>query len=394
MRPGPNCYMTELLASKRFRGVHALSLLFLALFVVPVRALVTTTADSGPGSLRQAVADAQPGEIIKFSTRLSRLTILLTNGQLMVDKSLGIDASTLPDGITLDATGSSRILFLVPAVSPYTVTLNSLTFTRGSAGGGAGGAIRTGTNTTLVVQRCTFNDNHADAGSGDGGAVSSDGQIVVDNCTFTHNSAADRGGALRIVKGGAILRHVTISGNEAYQGGGIYHDAGALLATNSIVAGNSASFSGPDLLNSAPATFMNCLTNGNPMILPLRDHGGPTWTMPPMAGSPAIDAGDNSITNTFAIDQRGFDRPHGVAVDIGAVEYSFQYLLRIVSSRDLFVTLSWPVEASDYFLEYTTKLGQEAIWDLVFDLPRREGDLFWVRTEILPETTQYYRLSK
>jgi hypothetical protein len=42
--------------------------------------------------------------------------------------------------------------------------------------------------------------------------------------------------------------------------------------------------------------------------------------MPPLAGSPAIDAGLDSVTNSLAADQRGYPRRSGARVDIGAVE--------------------------------------------------------------------------
>ncbi len=43
--------------------------------------------------------------------------------------------------------------------------------------------------------------------------------------------------------------------------------------------------------------------------------------MPPLPGSPAIDAGSNDATNNFATDQRGLPRLVGPQVDIGAVEF-------------------------------------------------------------------------
>ena len=61
---------------------------------------------------------------------------------------------------------------------------------------------------------------------------------------------------------------------------------------------------------------------------PLGDYGGPTWTMPLLPGSPAIDAGDPNIVDPPATDQRGFERivdgdGIGVArIDIGAFEYA------------------------------------------------------------------------
>src|SRR3954451_16916821 len=44
--------------------------------------MVTNTNDSGPGSLRQALADAFDGDTINFHVPASRHTITLTNGGL------------------------------------------------------------------------------------------------------------------------------------------------------------------------------------------------------------------------------------------------------------------------------------------------------------------------
>jgi hypothetical protein len=45
--------------------------------------------------------------------------------------------------------------------------------------------------------------------------------------------------------------------------------------------------------------------------------------MPPLPGSPAIDAGNNAAASGFATDQRGFTRVVNGIVDIGAVEGVF-----------------------------------------------------------------------
>src|SRR5439155_23762631 len=55
----------------------------------------------------------------------------------------------------------------------------------------------------------------------------------------------------------------------------------------------------------------------NPLVGALQDNGGPTLTMALLTGSPAIDAGDDTLTGT---DQRGFPRLSGAHVDIGAFE--------------------------------------------------------------------------
>jgi hypothetical protein len=60
------------------------------------------------------------------------------------------------------------------------------------------------------------------------------------------------------------------------------------------------------------------LTSTDPLLGPLQNNGGPTQTMALLAGSPAIDAGDN--TGAPDTDQRGFARIVGGAIDIGAFE--------------------------------------------------------------------------
>jgi hypothetical protein len=86
---------------------------------------------------------------------------------------------------------------------------------------------------------------------------------------------------------------------------------------NTIVAGNTAF---GDLNFSGTFSGMNNLTNGNPLLAPLGDYGGPTQTMPPLAGSPAIDAGDDLVTSVLTDDQRGYSRLSGLHVDLGAAE--------------------------------------------------------------------------
>ena len=55
----------------------------------------------------------------------------------------------------------------------------------------------------------------------------------------------------------------------------------------------------------------------DPALGPLGDNGGRSWTMPPLAGSPAIDAALGSL---LATDQTGLPRPFGARADLGAYE--------------------------------------------------------------------------
>src|SRR5207248_1139069 len=57
----------------------------------------------------------------------------------------------------------------------------------------------------------------------------------------------------------------------------------------------------------------------DPKLGPLQDNGGPTPTLAPLPGSPALDAGVDAASTT---DQRGgsYLRKYGAAVDAGAYE--------------------------------------------------------------------------
>ncbi|HXF09146.1 MAG TPA: hypothetical protein VN625_00060, partial [Desulfuromonadaceae bacterium] len=70
--------------------ILSFALLFYAAFPVITASaqVVTSSADSGAGSLRDTIAAASPGDVITFSNSLSGQTITLTSGQLVLDKNL------------------------------------------------------------------------------------------------------------------------------------------------------------------------------------------------------------------------------------------------------------------------------------------------------------------
>jgi hypothetical protein len=71
------------------------------------------------------------------------------------------------------------------------------------------------------------------------------------------------------------------------------------------------------VLDSATIEGADNLTGVDPKLGKLRNNGGPTFTMLPAAGSPALGAGANP--GSLTTDQRGEARP-ATGVDIGAVE--------------------------------------------------------------------------
>src|SRR5438094_5211040 len=83
---------------------------------------VTNTNDSGPGSLRQALADANDGDTIDFDPSLNGQTVTLTSGQLNVDKDVAISGPG-PDDLVVDGNGQSRVFYINPG---KTVTIDGL----------------------------------------------------------------------------------------------------------------------------------------------------------------------------------------------------------------------------------------------------------------------------
>ena len=195
-----------------------------------------------------------------------------------------------------------------------TLTMTKGTVSNNSAGYSGGGIYNVFGVSTIIDS--TLSDNSAFLGGGID-IDNADGSATVTNSTISGNSAFDAGGG--ISNGGVlVLRNSTISNNV---GGGLYNATEA-TAYNSIIAGNKQGDIGYLPLDSPSS---HNLIGGDPELAPLSNYGGPTQTMPPLPGSPAIDAGSNALAlgpdgEPLVIDQRGFPRVVNGAVDIGAVE--------------------------------------------------------------------------
>ena len=220
------------------------------------------------------------------------------------------------------------------------LTITSSTFSGSSAF--AGGALWN--SGTLDVTSSTFSRNSAPGSSGDGGGISSSGNLTVTNSTFSGNSGAYGGG---ISNGGTLsVTNCTFSGNSAPPvfgpgGGGIHNrgDFAPATLTNTILVNNvggncdgTITDGGHNLDDGTSCGFTKAngsLGNTDPQLDPteLRNNGGPTQTIALEAGSPAINAGDETICAAPPVnnrDQRGFVRPGTGATrcSIGAVEYN------------------------------------------------------------------------
>src|SRR6266540_3304181 len=196
---------------------------------------VINTNDSGSGSLRQALSDANNGDTIDFDSSLEGQIITLTSGQLLVNRSVGISGLGA-DNLTVDGNANDRVFYINPN---NTVTISGLTITNGVVVGDGAGIYND--RATLTVSNCTVSDN---SGSG---IFNLNAELTVSNCTISGNSG---GGIFNLARGDndtLTVTNCTISGNS---GGGIFNygfsgsGTATLTITNSTVSGNSAGYGG------------------------------------------------------------------------------------------------------------------------------------------------------
>ncbi|MFO0968633.1 MAG: right-handed parallel beta-helix repeat-containing protein [Gemmataceae bacterium] len=360
---------------------------------------VTNANDSGAGSLRQAILDANAAptaDTIVFSSLFnSAQTITLTSGVLTFT---GAATTTIqaPASNLLSVSGANtQQVFQVN--SGASAALSGLTITAGRIASGNGGGVVN--NGTLVLTDCSVSGNAAPSGAGggivnsgtatlihssvtnntargygggirnagtltmtdctvsgntttiqSGGGMYNTGTTTLVSCTVSSNTSANRGGGMSDTGGTTTLLNCTITGNFAQvNGGGVNSNNNAgpgsttltnctvsgnstagsggglsvinnqIILRNTIVAGNTASGSGPDAFQTIVSSGNNLIgkTNGstgwiasdlqgtiaaplNPMLAALSDNGGLTRTMALLPGSPAIDAGANSFVASEA----------------------------------------------------------------------------------------------
>jgi Bacterial Ig domain len=252
----------------------------------------------------------------------------------------------------------SRSESLASEASDSSPTLRSVVFAGNSAntGGGMYAYAFSGGHTNPTLNVVTFNENRTNSASvspapyGGGLFVLAEGRSSVSrpnllNVTFNENQSTYGGaifdGSLTGGDIGLALMNVTIAGNIAEVGGGLYNggdgDADSVLLTNVILWGDSATVDSASSEFKSVGTAMsvsysvvagNCpsdpmivcsnIFTTSPLLGPLRENGGYTRTMEPAYGSSAIDTGtDVSCPN---VDQRGLARPQGAHCEIGAVE--------------------------------------------------------------------------
>jgi hypothetical protein len=202
--------------------------------------MVENTADSGPGSLRNALNAVCADGTITFSPDLEEQTITLLSGPLTLGKNVTIDGSDA-QGLSISGNSSDRILIINPGT---TAEVSHLILANGYGWQLAGGVLNNGA-LTLDHVHVTDNVMATDAGDywqGGGGIYNGDGASLnlIDSSVSGNNAAWSGGGIYAFFNTTTTIVRSTISGNVSNDTGGAIRSLGNMTINNSTISGNTA----------------------------------------------------------------------------------------------------------------------------------------------------------
>jgi predicted outer membrane repeat protein len=267
--------------------------------------------------------------------------------------TLRVTGSVIADNVGLDGAGIYNSAGVVEVVgstlsgnkadyyggalySSGTVTIRNSTLSNNStspflSGWGGGIYIHRG---ALTVIQSTLSGNSSNCFGCLGGGILNFGSATIVNSTFSGNSS--RGGGGIHTYGPVSITSSTLANNTAGIsgfGGAISSYGGLVTLRSTIVANNVGGncYINPSIItegrhnlvfpSASPGTPCGIgIPGADPLLGPLQDNGGPTFTFALLPGSPALDAISPAECAAVATDQRGVARPQGSACDIGAFE--------------------------------------------------------------------------
>ncbi len=226
---------------------------------------VTNLNDSGPGSLRQAIATAKPGYIITFDASLRGGTIKLTSDNLSITQSMTIRG--LGSGLlTISGNHGDR---QIKVAQKITVTISGVTITSFDSSG-----IK---NYGVLTLEDSIVSGNTTPGNGGGIENFESGRLTLINSVISGNASAsertDFANNPAFGNGGGIYNHgmfklinSIVSGNRAARyGGGIYNGGGKAVATitNGTMLHNTACQSGGGIANAVTLTLIDSTVSNN-----------------------------------------------------------------------------------------------------------------------------------
>jgi hypothetical protein len=249
---------------------------------------VSNTNDSGTGSLRQAIdqADAAGGtNTINFNTNPAHgtnfntpQTISITSGNLIIQNN---NLTIIGPAGALTLSGANNNGNRILTVQSGTATISQMTFSGAYSASDSGGAIYN--RGILTLSYCTFSNdtastNNVNFPSSGGGIYNNGGTLTVKFCTFSNDTTSGGyGGAFANAFGTANLTYCTFANNggqnsltkhPTYEGGAIYNGSinsqPTTTLTNCTVAYNTASYRGGGIFNySGTLKLQSTIVAGN-----------------------------------------------------------------------------------------------------------------------------------
>lgn len=290
---------------------------------------VTTTADSGVGSLRQAILDSNAGggsNTVNFSGISYPATITLASALPDITTTVAING---PGASSLAVSGNNAFR-VFETLSPITLNISGLTIRDGNASNNDGGGIRVqNPSAQATLTSVSIISNTATGSSGRGGGLFANSKaITVTDSLFLNNVASGPGGggATNLFTGTLTISNTTFSGNRATGGSGgaigspnvgtlrvgastffsntgIGGGAVAMVAssffTNTTLVGNSApSFGAAILVSGSSTQFVNSTIYGNSGDHEVYNNGGTLTLKNSIVAFPTIgDTCNATITN-------------------------------------------------------------------------------------------------
>ncbi len=211
---------------------------------------VTTTTDSnapGSGSLRAAIAAANPGDTVVVPA--SRTPYRLTLGEITIAHAITIQGTGLgPDATVIEAMGSHRVFHVTNGVpSSGTVRFKDVEITKGliTARPGGGGILADAGKLSLDHVLMAANSAKVSGASNIGGGAiySNGGNLTITDSTLTGNSVTAGGATSSVLGGGAVFNN----------GSGALTIAGSTISSNHTTIGASACCDGGAVLQNVSA---------------------------------------------------------------------------------------------------------------------------------------------
>lgn len=242
------------------------------------------------------------------------------------------------------------------------LTLLAVTLAYNIAATSGGGLFQLGSTASLLFDHSLAYDNQATSYEGGGICAKTGSSLDIINSTISNNIAYTYGGGVStsipttINHSTIVYNHADMNVNNDGNGGGLFAYTGSTVTiSNTILARNTdhsidayhdcGEYAGGDVVSNGynlVESDGNCtidtpgdIVGVEPLIGPLQDNGGWSLTHALLVGSPAIDAGDPSVTrvNLANYDQRGpstYRRVINGQVDIGAFEAWLDTFLPVI----------------------------------------------------------------